>query len=161
MPLPSIIEYLLARSDLEENWGILDDTIQIVIANIPPLNIIRYAVVPLHYMHIIYNFSFGPAVVPNALAVKKTTGRGSQLFNSVITGRVYPEITLATITPGAPLFEEVTNTTGLNQYYESTHYYIDIPNAVTFKEVIDVLHALIRETNPLQQEAKSLLRRMS
>lgn len=166
--LPDIIEYLLSLRQHGEKPGIFNRAYQVIIPNFPPLISIRYTVSPaIAYAYILYEWTFGQAVVPHSFDVKVDQG-GDKLFDAIVSGRFTTDsaYSFALVTTSHPVDITVTNLRTLANYYEATTFYLSIPTEEAFKIVIDALErmntsakseALAEETNRLLRNVVALL----
>jgi len=143
--LPAVIEYILSLRNSANMPGIYNRAFQVAIPNFPPLNTINYSVSPSVGIHayIIYELSFGQAMVPHAFDVKVYHG-GQKLLDSVISGRftVGSFNTFLVVGESSPANFSVTNLRTLVNYYESTAFYINVPDEEHYAVIVDALKRL-------------------
>lgn len=145
--LPAI-EYLLTLRESAKMPGIHNRVYQTAIVNFPPLTTINYSVSPTNaYCYILYEFTFGEAMVPHSFDVKVLQA-GQKILDVVISGRfttgsIY---TFISIQGGRPADFYVTNMRNLVNYYELTAFYLAIPDIEHYNAVVDALRRMHTST---------------
>jgi len=137
MALSATIDKLLVTELIGKDLTVQPRQYQIIIPNFPPLMTINFTVEPLiSYAHMLYQFSWGSAMVPRSFDIKMYVA-GTKLIDTTSTSRISDEPidTLALITRGNPASINITNVTLLVQYYEWTTFYLDVQDASAYGRV--------------------------
>lgn len=160
--LPSTIDYILSLRDASGGVVASLNQYQVVIPNFPPLTTINYSVLPADPVqaYILYELSFGEAMVPHSFDVKIRHG-SSYIINAIISERFsQPISTFAIIGHQQPaLLVAASNLTLLTNYYELATFFISITSLDNYNIVVDALRRLHTSTRleQLAAEATRLL----
>lgn len=163
--LPATIDYILSLRDATGGNVASLNQHQVVIPNFPPLTTINYSVTPALPLqaYILYEFSFGQAMVPHSFDIKIRHG-AAYLLNVIFSGRfTQPVGAFAMIGRQQPALNvAVTNLRLLTNYYELTTSFVSISTLDNYKIVIDALRRLHTSTRSeeLADEANTLLAAM-
>lgn len=147
--LPATIDYILSLRDPSGGIVASLNQYQVVIPNFPPLTTINYSVLPLPPIeaYILYEFSFGEAMMPHSFDVKIKHGAG-YILNAIVSGRfTQPVSTFAIIGHQQPALNiAATNLRLLTNYYELTTFLVSITSVPNYNIVIDALRRLHTST---------------
>lgn len=144
--LPATISYLLGAQEENHLLELQNKTFQIIVPDFPSLRSLRLAVSPpaSSYAFLLYEVSFESAMVPHSMSIQMFSGRREKLLDVILSGRFTKDsaYTLAPITPGAPLIILINNLRLLNNYFECTVFYLDIPDQNSWNLVMDALRRM-------------------
>lgn len=163
--LPATIDYILSLRDPSGGTVASLNQYQIVIPNFPPLTTINYSVLPVDPLEvfILYEFSFGEAMVPHAFDVKIKHG-ASYILNAIVSGRfMQPVSTFALIGRAQPALNvAATNLRLLSNYFELATFMVSITSLDNYNIVVDALRRMHTSTRleQLAEEEVKLLQSM-
>lgn len=156
--LPGVIDFLLTLRKSAGTPVAFTRSFQIAIPNFPPLRTINYqlAPTPLIYAYIIYETIFGQAMVPHSFDVKMNQG-GNKILDAVISGRFTnsPVDTLVVVKDKDPITMAVTNIRMLVNYFESTAFYLAVPQEQDYNIIVDALRRMYTSAKLEQQGEKT------
>jgi len=140
--LPEAISYLLTLTGPEGAPVVSNAQYQLIVPNFPPLRSIQYTIAPAPriYAYILYEWTFGQAMVPHAFDTKMYLG-GRKIFDNIVSGRFTTGSvnTFAFLTQTVHLDVMVSNLRTLVNYFESATFYLTVPSEGNFEIVREAL----------------------
>lgn len=168
MPLPRIIEFLLAQNPGYPYPGrpLVGQGFLQTVAIIPPLTQIILQRLPggTSYATIAFQTVFDPQMIPGAFYAEARYW-GNQVYGGIVTdwGLQHQLDSFAVITNAQPALAVIQNLTNLNQYYSAAVFFLTIDTEQNWQAVVEVLKRLetTEKMVELQQQASDLLKKMS
>lgn len=162
--LPPIVEYLFSLRKPNGDALVFPGALQTIVSPLPPNVPLYFTFAPPveEYCHIWFRTYFGHEMIPYAIDGWALCHEG-YLYSGTIDSEIIREGVnyFVPLFPSRPLSAYVLNTSGLNQFYCSTGYYILVKSKLDYEQMMANLAAYAGLTDPragiLSQQAASYL----